>query len=214
MEGVFQGYGGNFDTIAYNTPDYNKLAHLEQNVYQFSGAKNYWQMRELTEALYNNGTIRPFREFKTIATNILGQYQGNWLQTEYNAAIAGAQMASKWVDFEQHPAALLEYRTADDDRVREAHQALNGTIRPVSDNFWHIYYPPNGWNCRCTVIRRNSGTPTPESKTEYPEIPMAFRTNLAKTGMVFNANSPFFNDIPANVKQQINALVPDRSKSE
>jgi SPP1 gp7 family putative phage head morphogenesis protein len=212
MQGVFQGYGGDFSTFAYDTPDYNKLAHIEANVYQFSGAKNYHQLRDLTSALKDGDRILPFREFRTKAISILDEYQGSWLRTEYNAAIAGSQMASKWVGFQNNPDAILQYRTMEDDRVREEHAVLNGIARPVTDSFWKTYYPPNGWNCRCTVIENNDARTTPAKEMEYPDIPAMFQTNLGKAGLVFPKNSPLFIGIPKSVTEKINALIPNRKK--
>lgn len=208
MGAVYKGYGGNFETIKYDTPDYDKLSHLERNVYQFSGAKNWQMLRDLTDALRDGDKVLPYRQFRTKAQTILDDYNDRYLRTEYNAAVAGSQMASKWVEFEKHPDALLEYRTAEDDRVRQSHQVLNGVIRPVSDDFWKTYYPPNGWNCRCTVIRRNSGTATKMADVAYPEVPTHFATNLAENGLVFPKNSAYYVNCPKEVLNQSLSLIP------
>lgn len=55
----------------------------------------------------------------------------------------------------------LQYRTAKDDKVRPEHAALDGVTLPPSDSFWAEYYPPNGWNCRCTVVQVR--------KSKYPQ---------------------------------------------
>lgn len=47
----------------------------------------------------------------------------------------------------------LQYRTAGDGSVRPEHAALHGVTLPPSDSFWEEFYPPNGWNCRCTVVQ-------------------------------------------------------------
>lgn len=211
MQAVFKGFGGDFSTLAYNTPDYTKLAHLEKNVYQFSGAKNHHQLRDLTRALKDGDRILPFKEYKVKAMSILEEYQGPWLQTEYNAAVAGSQMASKWTTFEKNPDALLQYRTQEDGRVRDAHAAINRVIRPVNDAFWKTYYPPNGWNCRCTVIELNSGKPTLDKNIQYPDVPKMFSVNLGQRGLVFPKGSAYFVDIPENVTHQIEAITPDRT---
>jgi len=215
MQGVYLGFGGDFSKFEYGSPDYNKLAHLETNVYQFSGAKNYQQLRDLTSAVKDSAT---FQEFKNKALTILDEYQGSWLKTEYNAAVAGSQMASKWVDFERSASlqgndeALLEYRTMEDARVREEHALLDGITRPVDDSFWKTYYPPNGWNCRCTVIQLTDGKKTPDKKMEYPDIPKMFQVNLGQEGLVFPKGSPYFIGLPKEIEAKINTLIPDRIK--
>lgn len=45
-----------------------------------------------------------------------------------------------------------QYSAVGDNRTRPAHQALNGKIYRYDDPFWATFYPPNGFNCRCTVI--------------------------------------------------------------
>lgn len=47
----------------------------------------------------------------------------------------------------------LQYRTQRDDKVRPEHAALDRVTLPPSDSFWEEFYPPNGWNCRCTVVQ-------------------------------------------------------------
>ncbi|MBD5171973.1 MAG: minor capsid protein [Bacteroidales bacterium] len=57
----------------------------------------------------------------------------------------------------------LQYRTQKDDKVRPEHAALDGVTLPPSDPFWAEFYPPNGWNCRCTVVQVR--------KSKYPATP-------------------------------------------
>lgn len=167
-------------------------------------------LKDLTLLLKDQDKILPSREFKAKAETVLNDYQGRWLQTEYNAAIAGAQMASRWADIERDAQdksmddILLEYRTAGDQRVRDEHRKLDRIVRPASDPMWNSVYPPNGWNCRCNVIKKSRGQITPENKRDVAvnsiEVPAIFNTNLGKNGQVFPSKSPYYVNLPADVK--------------
>jgi hypothetical protein len=43
------------------------------------------------------------------------------------------------------------YHAVKDDRTRDEHYKLNGVIKHIDDPFWTVYYPLNGYNCRCSV---------------------------------------------------------------
>ena len=63
-------------------------------------------------------------------------------------------MAAKWEEFmEDGDCYNLQYRTANDGKVRPEHAAMHGITLPASYPFWEEFYPPNGWNCRCNVVQ-------------------------------------------------------------
>lgn len=43
------------------------------------------------------------------------------------------------------------YNATIDKRTRPEHKKLDGLCLPVSDPIWKSIYPPNGYNCRCSV---------------------------------------------------------------
>ncbi len=138
---------------------------LQRSNYIFSGIKTFHELNEAFPSLLDeNGNRKPFERFLNDVQKIDDTYNANYLRAEYNFVQASAQMAAKWEQFaEDGDRYNLQYRTAGDDKVRPAHAALNGVTLPPSDPFWQTYYPPNGWNCRCTVVQVR--------KSKYPVTP-------------------------------------------
>ena len=109
-------------------------------------------------------------------------------------------MAASWAEVSQDGDRYdLQYRTAGDDHVREEHRPLNGVTLPPSNDFWRYYYPPNGWNCRCTAVQVLKGKyPTSDDKqaiqagnrmTDTPKKRI-FRFNPGIDGQLFPAETP------------------------
>ena len=138
---------------------------LQRSNYIFSGIKTFHELNEAFPSLLDeNGNRKPFERFLNDVQKINDTYNSHYLRAEYNFVQSSAQMAVKWEQFaEDGDRYNLQYRTAGDDKVRPAHAALNGVTLPPSDPFWQTYYPPNGWNCRCTVVQVR--------KSKYPVTP-------------------------------------------
>ena len=84
----------------FTTADAVMMTRLTRDVWQFSAAKNYQQLNDLTQALKDeNNNLRSFSDFKLKASSICDKYQNSWLKTEYNLAIASSQNAARWIDF-------------------------------------------------------------------------------------------------------------------
>ncbi len=130
-------------------------ARLRESDYIFSGIKTFHELNEAFPSLLDeNGDRKPFNQFLNDVQAIDSTYNKAYLSAEYNHAQAAAEMAAKWEDYaEDGDEYNLQYRTAGDDKVRPEHAALHGVTLPMSDPFWDEYYPPNGWNCRCTVVQ-------------------------------------------------------------
>ena len=86
-----------------------------------------------------------------------------------------------------------------DDRTTELCKSLDGVIRPVDDAFWDQYYPPNHFNCRSDVRQLRDGNITPVDQIAYPELPKMFLTNVAKRGLVFPPESPYYIGTPEHI---------------
>lgn len=128
---------------------------LQRSDYIFSGMKTFHELNEAFPSLLDsNGNRKTFEAFLNDVRKIDKTYNSNYLRAEYNFVQSSAEMAAKWERFsEDGDRYNLQYRTANDSKVRPEHAALNGVTLPPSDPFWEEYYPPNGWNCRCTVVQ-------------------------------------------------------------
>lgn len=128
---------------------------LTRSDYIFSGMKTFHELNEAFPSLLDeNGNRKPFERFLNDVRKIDTTYNSNYLRAEYNFVQSSAEMAARWERFaEDGDRYYLQYRTANDGKVRPEHAALHGVTLPLSDPFWEEFYPPNGWNCRCTVVQ-------------------------------------------------------------
>ena len=117
--------------------------------------------------LDESGNIKPFEQYYKDVQTLNETYNKFYLKTEYDFTVASSGAAARWEDQQDDGEGryLLQYRTAGDNKVRKAHRELEGITLPVSDPFWDSYYPPNGWRCRCTVVKvRAAKYPATNSK--------------------------------------------------
>lgn len=139
---------------------------LQNNVFIFSGFKTHAQLSAVSALLLDEkGKKKPFDTFLQDVKAIDKTYNQTYLRAEYNFATQSARSAAQWADYQKDGDMFnLQYRTAGDERVRESHMLLNHTTLPLSDPFWKKYFPPNGWNCRCTAVQvRKSKYPLSDS---------------------------------------------------
>lgn len=75
------------------------------------------------------------------------------LETIFRTNVQSAYMAGRYSEMmamaDTFP--YWQYSAVNDGRTRPAHRALHGKVYPAGHPFWDTWYPPNGFNCRCTV---------------------------------------------------------------
>ena len=175
---------------------------LRKDLYIFSGFKTYHELKESAERLLRpDGSLKSFSEFYSDTLKVRDKYNKAWLKAEYNYAVRTADAAARWAEIEKDKEHIdLLYETVGDSNVRPDHAALEGVCLPVDDPFWTIAYPPNGWNCRCRVLRvakgshpySNSGEATEafmESTSGNSEL---FRYNPGKEQRIFSDKHPYY----------------------
>ena len=193
-------YAFEFDKIAAveATPKFKLAADLQKNVYRFSAAKTYQQTKALNALLVDDkGIAKTFYQFKKDASGVLKSFNTTYLAAEHQRSVAASQNAIYWDEIQRDKDyfPLLKYETVGDARVRPTHVALDNIVRPVDDVFWSNYMPPNGWNCRCTVIQLEAGDApqTDLSNFKKPEdVLEEFMYNPGQQRIVFTDAHPYF----------------------
>lgn len=162
--------------LPYTAEDYNKLTQFQKEfAFTVTGVTkesvSQHILEELTSALSNGYTYKTFRE-KVKVKDLAGRD----LKLAFRQNMNTAYMAGRYDQMKRSADFLpwWEYYTVGDNRVRDEHAVLHGAIRKHDDPFWNIWYPPNGFNCRCGVraltneqveamgIETDSGIPTYE----------------------------------------------------
>ena len=202
-QGFINAHAGILDSGVQQVKMTSKMRErLTRSNYIFSGIKAFHELNEAFPSLLDeNGGRKPFERFLNDVRKIDETYNANYLHAEYNFVRASATMAAKWEQYsEDGDRYLLQYRTAHDDKVRPEHAALDRITLPMSDAFWESYYPPNGWNCRCTVVQVRRGkyeeTPHSEAMSRGEEVLNGeklsiFRFNSGKQGKAMPDYNPY-----------------------
>lgn len=75
------------------------------------------------------------------------------LQIIHWANVHSAHAAGEWARVQQNREFLpwLTYVSSVSERKRPLHLSWVGTTLRIDDPWWRTHYPPNGWNCKCSV---------------------------------------------------------------
>lgn len=214
LTGLFKGYSKHPVEISILSPEHKKLQFLKENIFKFSAAKTFqqvkdmWDAREkMSAALTQGDYTTPFREFKQKVAEISDQYNVNWLETEYKTAISGGRNASMWhrIQEQRHTFPNLTYHTDGQDTVCDICAPLDGITLPINDSFWDEFYPDNHYNCNCYVTQEDEDV-TLSDEDEVDEaaeqagdnMDDMWKRNVGKNEF-FTKGHPYFN-VPREFK--------------
>jgi hypothetical protein len=197
-QAVTTGYGA-----LTKSADQEMIRALRANTFSFSAAKEFNFIKESFDKLVDeNGAVKTFQTFRDEILALHEQYNVNWLQTEYNAAVGNAQMASKWTEITEGgtEGKLIKFRAVLDDRSR--HKKYNGIILPADHPAWDYMMPLLDWGCRCTVnvVRRGEQTPADQIPSKEGIKP-AFQFNPGKSKQVFSKTHPYWTSLSPNDRE-------------
>jgi len=163
------------------------LAEFKKGLSKLLERKGWLSPRgEDAEITLPDGTIRkrltPWRLDTIYRTNL----QSSYATGRYRQMIEVARRRPYWM-----------YDAVGDMRTRPSHAAMDGKVYRFDHPFWDEWYPPNGFNCRCTVrtlsARQMEGSQLTEQTTgvgQKPDAGFAYNPGREKWQPDFNKYSP------------------------
>ncbi len=111
----------------------------------------------IERAVEEGTTLSDFQEtFDQVVEEFGWSYRGSrqWRSALiFNNNVRSSYLAGRWQQYQRvkDRRPFLGYFTVGDPRVRDQHQAWEGTVLKIDDPWWDTHYPPNGFNCRCST---------------------------------------------------------------
>lgn len=187
-----------------NVTDKEFIRQFKENTAVFSAFKNHQQTNLFVKALYDEGKLRSFRQFRKECLKIGEKFNDQYLQTEYNTAVRAARMAANLKKYEKtaHLYPNLEYMETLAAHPRESHLEYVGTILPIGHEAWAWLMPPSDWNCDCWV------RPTDKEPTAAPGKPENFNpvfdNNPAQTAEFVNTKqTPYYRYTDESLRDKV-----------
>lgn len=115
---------------------------------------NAWK-KDIFKHLKSKGWVKSVDGVTEIFDPETGEYFGgsHRLQRIYRTNMQSALSAQQYQNYKANTdnRPFWRYDAVGDHRTRPAHSALDGLVYAHDDPFWASHYPPNGYNCRCSV---------------------------------------------------------------
>lgn len=113
-------------------------------------------LKELADAVEEGATMETFRERMNTFLADNGYEAVNPFHADviFRTNVQTAYMAGHYESMQEAKTfrPYWQYKTAGDGKVRDSHLAMADRVYAADDPIWNIWYPPNGFRCRCTVV--------------------------------------------------------------
>ncbi len=190
------------------------LPEIQARAFTVAGIESVKTLQALRDRIADVPAGADWDEVKKELADTISPYlrEGEGAEADASARAAGerrAELLLRTHGFQAYNAAQYEvmlrqkdvfpywrYQTAQDDKVRDSHAALDGVVLPADDPFWQTHFPPWDFNCRCQVvplseddvadIRRADATLPPEERSILDE---ATRVQMNKGGFLIRGPS-------------------------
>lgn len=134
---------------------YARLEHLRQEAWTLAKISDVEQIEQVKQSLVKAlEEGKSFREWQQALTPEMLALPKHYQETVFRTAVLSSYNGAKWTHFRAHAERrpILRYIAINDRRTRPAHHALHGLMMPVGDARWANLAPPNGFNCRCSMM--------------------------------------------------------------
>jgi SPP1 gp7 family putative phage head morphogenesis protein len=120
-----------------------------------------WTLKRFTEELRPELQRRGWWGVQTMRDPLTGEEREvqlgspRRLRIIYDTNLRTSYAAGHWARIEATAARApyVMYSAILDERTRPMHRLWHGTVLRWDHPWWETHTPPNGWNCRCTVIQ-------------------------------------------------------------
>ncbi len=188
--------------VAYVDADWALKEALMQNNAVFAAFKSHQQYNELKALIFDaDGKMKSFAAFKRDSKAVIGKYNQQWLQTEYNTTVARARTAQQWQEFQRSSIENIRWipsRAAEPDPI---HRGYWNTVLPKNHEFWIKNFPGNRYNCKCDWELTN------DEVTKLPEVdirPQAgLKENPGMSQKIFGKDHPYEASASKKMKQEV-----------
>ena len=211
-------------SVKWGKPDKGFIQELKRNNAVFAAFKAHREQNDLAGLLVDDdGNARSFDSFRRAAAPVIGEYNVNWLQTEYATAVRVARTAVRFKQYEKdgdlYPnAEWLPSRAAE---PRMSHRKYYHTVRRLTDPWWETHYPGCVWGCQCdmrntgkpvTHVGDNPAAPGAEPTTVPPSEEAGVRSpglsrNPARSGELFSRDHPYFTSAYPGAEKAVEGMV-------
>lgn len=196
--------------IGFREVDNALLKELKNNIYMFSAAKTFQQVKEMQSMLYDGNKKLEYSVFRDRVKSTYSKYNEAYLESEYVTALTSANNALNYREAiaDKKLFTQLRYVAIIDAYTSEICKRLNGTVANTDDKIWHTCSSPNHFNCRCHLekidkyeeIKPDSDSKLSEIK-DFAESKMqpVFKNNSGITEKIYPKSHPYFS-VPKKYK--------------
>jgi len=132
-----------FNSLATAMEEGKSFKDFKEDIIPTLEKKGWWGKKEILNPITG--------EVKEVQIN------SRRLKTIYNVNMRVAHQRYRFKQMMQLPTSTFwMYRSALLETTRTSHEALHRTVLPRDHIFWATNYPPNDWNCKCTVTAHSA----------------------------------------------------------